>query len=142
MRLSNGPFFATAGVQTDKTADALREFFTELNGMLKPVGAEELTKGKNYIALSFPSEFETTGDLSSRLEELVVYGLPESFFSQYIRNIQAVTADAVQKAATTHIQPKRFAVVVVGDRKVIEAGIRALNLGPVRVMSVEEAVGQ
>jgi hypothetical protein len=33
-------------------------------------------------------------------------------------------------------------VVVVGDRKVIEQGIRALNLGPVRVMSVDEAVGQ
>jgi hypothetical protein len=48
----------------------------------------------------------------------------------------------VQKAAATYIQPKRFAVVVVGDRKVIEAGIRALNLGAVRVMSVDEAIGQ
>ena len=34
------------------------------------------------------------------------------------------------------------AVVVVGDRKVIEPGISALNLGPVRAMSVDEAIGQ
>ncbi|MBM3820488.1 MAG: insulinase family protein [Acidimicrobiia bacterium] len=33
MRLSSGPFVAAAGVQTDKTADALREFFNELNGI-------------------------------------------------------------------------------------------------------------
>ena len=72
----------------------------------------------------------------------VVYGLSDRFFGQYVDNIQAVTSPAVQKAAETYIQPKRFAVVVVGDRKVIEAGIRALNLGPVRVMSVDEAVGQ
>jgi zinc protease len=142
MRLSNGPFFASAGVQTDKTAEALREFFNELNGISKPVGADELAKAKNYVALSFPSEFETMGDLSSHVEELLVYNLPDNFFTDYVRKIQAVTSDAVQKAAATYIQPKRFAVVVVGDRKVIEPGIKALNLGPVRVMSVEEAVGQ
>jgi hypothetical protein len=33
-------------------------------------------------------------------------------------------------------------VVVVGDRKVIEPGIRALNLEPVKVMTVDEAMGQ
>jgi zinc protease len=142
MRLSAGAFQAGAGVQTDKTADALREFFNELNGIIKPVGAEELSKAKNYVALSFPSEFETSGDLSSKMEELVVYDLPDRYFGQYVDNIQAVTSPAVQKAAATYIQPKRFAVVVVGDRKVIEAGIRALNLGPVRVMSVDEAIGQ
>jgi zinc protease len=142
MRLSNGPFFATAGVQTDKTSEALREFFNELNGISKPVGADELTKAKNYIALSFPGEFETIGDLSSHIEELIVYSLPDSYFQNYVRSIQAVTADAVAKAAATYIQPKRFAVVVVGDRKVIEPGIRALNLGPVRTMTVDEAIGQ
>jgi zinc protease len=142
MRLAAGPFAAGAGVQTDKTSEALREFFNELNGIVKPVGADELAKAKNYIALGFPSEFETIGDFSSHMEELVVYGLPDNYFEQYIKNIQAVTAEAAHKAATTYIQPKRFAVVVVGDRKVIEPGIRALNLGPVRVMSVDEAIGQ
>jgi hypothetical protein len=41
-----------------------------------------------------------------------------------------------------YIQPTKFVVVVVGDRKVIEPGIRAATLGPVRVMSVPEALGQ
>jgi predicted Zn-dependent peptidase len=142
MRLSAGAFQAGAGVQTDKTSEALREFFNELNGILKPIGAEELMKAKNYVALSFPSEFETSGDLSAKMEEMVIYNLPDRYFAEYVDNLQRVTAAAVQKAAETYIQPKRFAVVVVGDRKVIEPGIRALNLGPVRVMSVDEAVGQ
>jgi len=142
MRLSPGPFFATAGVQTDKTSEALTEFFNELNGMLKPIAADELTKAKNYIALSFPGTFETLGDLGSHIEEQVVYSLPDTYFADYVRNIQAVTGAAVQKAASTHIQPKRFAVVVVGDRKTIEPGIRKLNIAPVRVLSVNEAIGQ
>src|SRR5262249_44987987 len=49
MRVAPGPFAAAAGVQTDKTADALREFFNELNGILKPAPADEVTREKNYI---------------------------------------------------------------------------------------------
>ena len=141
MRLSPGPFVAAAGVQTDKTAESVREFFNELNGIVQPSGADEIARAKNYIALGFPSEFETSADLSRRLEELIVYQLPDNYFERYIVNVQAVNADAIQKMAKTYIQPSRFAVVVVGDRKTIEKGIRALNLGPVRVMSVEEALG-
>ena len=141
MRLSAGPFFAGAGVQTDKTAEALREFFNELTAIGKPVGADELTKAKNYVALSFPSQFETIGDLSGQLEELRVYNLPDDYFAGYVKALQAVTSADVQKAAATYIQPARFLVVVVGDRKTIEAGIRALNLGTVRTMTVDEAIG-
>ena len=79
MRLFAGPFFAAAGVQTDKTSEALREFFNELNAIRKPVGADELAKATNYLAFGFPSQFETIGDFSAQLEQLLVYGLPETY---------------------------------------------------------------
>lgn len=138
MRLSAGPFLATAGVQTDKTADALREFFNELNGMLTPVPAEELAKAKNYVALGFPGEFETTGDMARKLEELVIYSLPESTFSNFVPSVTAVTAADLQRAAARFIQPEKLAVVVVGDRKAIETGIRALNLGPITIVPIDD----
>ena len=141
MRLSAGPFFAAAGVQTDKTADALREFFNELEAIGRPVDAEELNKAKSYVAFGFPADFETSGDLALRLEEMLIYSLPESYYEQYVANIQRVTAADVQKAAATYIRPDEVTVLVVGDRRAIEPGIRALNLGPVRVLSVEEALG-
>ena len=141
MRLSAGAFAAGAGVQTDKTAEAVREFFNELNGILTPVPADELGKARNYLALGFPADFETSGALSLRLEEMITYRLPADYFTRYIEHILAVDAAAVQKAAAAHIQPSTFAVLVVGDRKTIEPGIRALDLGPVRVMTIDEAMG-
>jgi len=131
-----------APVRQKSALVALREFFNELTAIGKPVPADELTKAKNYIAFGFPSNFETIGDFSAQMEQLLVYGLPESYYADYVKNIQAVTADAVLKMAATYIQPQRFLVVVVGDRKVIEPGIRALNLGMVRTMSVQEALGE
>ena len=44
-----------------------------------------------------------------------------------------VTAADVQKAAARYIQPDKMAVVIVGDRKAIEPGIAALNLGRLRI---------
>src|SRR5205085_7565912 len=120
MRADAGPFSASAGVQTDKTADALKEFFNELNAILKPVPAEELARAKNYVSLRYPSAFETTGDISRRLEDALVYKLPEDYFAKYVQNIQAVTAADVQRVAQKYVQPDRASVVVVGDLKTIE----------------------
>jgi predicted Zn-dependent peptidase len=137
-RMSAGPFFAGAGVQTDKTGDALKEFFNELNGVLEPIGAEELNKAKNYVALGVPAEFETTGDLARKLEELVVYSLPDDTFANYVAAVSKVTAGDLQRLAARYIQPDKMAVVVVGDRKVIEGPIRELNLGPITFVSIDE----
>lgn len=137
-RLSAGPFFATAGVQSDKTGDALKEFFNELNGMLEPVPAEELNKAKNYVALGFPGEFETTGDLARKLEELVAYNLPDDTFTNFVASVSKVSSADLQRLAARYVQPDKMAVVVVGDRKVIEGPIRQLNLGPMHFVSIDE----
>src|SRR5215467_10790172 len=84
MRLSAGPFVAAAGIQTDKTAEALKEFFVELNGILQPVPADELTRAKHYIALRYPLGFETTGDIAQRLEQALVYHFPDDYFATYV----------------------------------------------------------
>lgn len=142
MRAEAGPFAAAAGVQADKTSESLKEFFNELNGILQTVPAEELARAKNYVSLRFPGGFETTGDISRRLEEVLVYHLPADYFSRYVQNIEAVTAADVQRVARRYILPDRVAVVVVGDRKMIEPGIRALNLGPINVVSIEDVFSQ
>jgi predicted Zn-dependent peptidase len=141
MRLEAGAFTAFAGVQTDKTAESLKEFFNEFAGIQKPVSAEELERGRNYEALALPSGFETPGDIARRLEELILYGLPDDYFARYVPNIQAVTIADVQRMARTYLQADRMAVVVVGDRKAIEAPIRALNLGSVSFLTVDDIFG-
>jgi zinc protease len=141
MRVGAGPFTAGAGVQTDKTSESLTEFFNELNAILKPVPADELARAKNYVAMRYPGTFETTADMSRRLEDMLIFQLPEDYFSNYVRHIQAVTAADVQRVAAKYIAPNRLAVVVVGDRKTIEPGIRALNLGPIRVLTLDEVFG-
>jgi zinc protease len=140
MRASAGPFYAAAGVQTDKTADALREFFKELEGIRKPIPADELEKAKSYLALQLPRSFETTGSVGGSLAQVFIYGLPQEYFATYTDRVRAVTSADVQRVAERYIQPEKFAIVVVGDRKAVESGIQALNLGPIKVVEIADVM--
>jgi zinc protease len=138
MRLNAGPFYATAGVQTDKTAEALKEFFNELARIHEPVPGAELDKAKNYLALQMPRNFETTRATATSLATAYLYDLPVDYFSTYGDRVRAVTDTDVKRVADKYIQPDKFAVVIVGDRKVIEPGVKALNLGPITVVETGE----
>jgi len=136
LRRSPGPFMAAAGVQTDKTAAALTEFFREFTALAKPTPDAELKPARDYLALSYPAEFETLTDLSRRLEELAIYEQPVDTLEQYVERVQAVTPGTAARAAATYIRPSTFVIVIVGDRATIEPGLRALDLAPIATWEV------
>jgi zinc protease len=140
MRRAAGPFVALAGVQSDKTREALVEFVSELQGMGTPPAGDELTRVRNLEALGFPRGFETTRAMAARLAELVVYDLPESAFEEYVDAIQAVTAEDVARVGRERMPADRMVVVVVGDLASIEAPIRAGNFGEVTVVPAGQIV--
>lgn len=43
--------------------------------------------------------------------------------------------------ARQYVDPERVIAVVVGDRAKIEAGIRALNLGTVKTLTIDDVLG-
>ena len=140
MRKMPGPFTASSGVQTDKTVESLREFFKELDGIRQPIPAADVDRGKNYEALGFPEGFETLSGMAGQLTTMAIYGLPETYFNEYVPKIQAVTPAMATAAAQKYITPEKFAVVVVGDLSKIEKGIRDANFAPVKVLTVDEII--
>ena len=138
MRLSAGAFSASAGVQTDKTGESVKEFFNELTRIHAPVGAEELEKARNYLALLMPRSFETTRGTADALAQAWIYGLPADYYTTFAERVRAVTAADVKRVADKYIQPDKLAVVIVGDRKTIEPAVKALNLGTLTVVEPAE----
>jgi zinc protease len=128
-RRAPGPFAASAGVQTAVTKEAVVEFLKELHGIrgTRPVTAAELEFAKQAIIRGFPRGFETPEQISSRLIDIVLYNLPDNYFDNYIANIRAVTLADVVRVANRYLDPSRMAILVVGDRKVIEPNLRSLD---------------
>lgn len=131
MRRAAGPFTAQAEVVSAKSDSALIDFMSELRQIRDTIPTTELTKTKRYIELELPSAFETTGDIANRLTAVALYGLPLDYFNHYVANIEAVTQGDVQRVAQKYIDPSHMAIVIVGDRKSIEAPIKATNVAPI-----------
>jgi len=136
-----GPFTASAGVQTAVTDSALYEFMRELNGIREPVPEDELDRARNYVALRFPGAFQAVGQIANQLEDLYLYDLPLDYFNGYVQGVLGVTRDDVRRVARQYLVANRMAIVVVGDRSKVEAGIRALKLGDVTVKSIQDVLG-
>jgi len=136
-----GAFRISSGVRTDVTDSSLVEIFRELRRMQDaPVDATELARGKAYVALTIPGDFETIGQIVSELVTLDTFGLPLSSVSQFIMRVNAVTAADVQRVAKKYLPADRAAVVIVGDLAKIRLGIDALRLGASTVLDVSSIV--
>jgi zinc protease len=137
-RRSAGPFSASGEIQTVSTKEAVQEFLKELQGIrgTRPVTPQELEVNKQAFIRRFPSQFETTGGISNQLGTLVTYSLPDSYFNDYISKINSVTIDDVNRVANKYLDPSKMAIVIVGDRKVIEPGLKELGM-PISLLDTE-----
>ncbi len=140
-RKGAGPFTASAAVQTDVTDSALVEFMRELNAIVEPISPEELNRARNFVALRFPGRFQTVAGVANRISEFLEYGLPEGYFNGYVSGVLNVSIDETTRVAREYLDPDKMIIVVVGDRERIEAGIRALHLGPLEIISIEDVLG-
>jgi zinc protease len=136
MRKSGGLFVASAEVVSAKSDSALIEFMKQLRGIRDTIPTGELNKTKKYLQLELPSAFETNGQIALRLSDVAVYGLPLDYYNHVVEKIGAVTQAEAQNAAIRYIDPSHLTVLIVGDRKSIEAPIRSLNVGPLVFLDV------
>ena len=133
MRQSAGPFTARAEIVAAKSDSALIEFMKELRGIRDTVPTAELEKAKKYLQLQLPSQFETTTDIAQNLVPVALYNVPLDYFNHYAQAISRVSQADVQRVAQKYVTPDKFAIVIVGDRKSIEKGLRSINIGKVEI---------
>ena len=137
-RRGAGPFVVGAGVRTDATALSVTEIFNEIAGIVAaPMGGEELQKAKDSMVNSLPGAFETGLDAVASFSNIFVYDLGLDYYTQYAGQVNAVTAPQALDVARRYLVPDRLVVIAVGDRAVIEADLRALDLGDLEIRDAQ-----
>jgi predicted Zn-dependent peptidase len=80
---------------------------------------------------SLPEVFESVDGVNSGISSIYTQGLPEDYYQQFIRSVNAVTKDDVIRVAQKYIDPDHLALVIVGDRAKIEAPLVAAKIAPI-----------
>ena len=122
--------YAGGSVQTEVTKESVTETLREFNDVHRdrPISQIELDGAKAGILQSYPASFERPSQLINHLLQLVLYDLPGDYFQTVKPNIEAVTLEEVQRIGAELVQPGQLGVLVVGDQRTIEPGLRELDL--------------
>ena len=93
---------------------------------------------RDYLAGVFPLRLETTGQVASRIAELILYDLPDDWHANYRDRVRGVSREDAAEAVARRVRPEEVQIVVVGDADEISGPLGDLGLGPLRV---EEGTG-
>ena len=130
---------AYAPVQADKTVEALVEIQKELRALLaaSPIAEPEVAVTKRKATLTLPGRWETAAAIAGSIGALVRFQLPDDYWTTYPSQVARLDAEWVNAVAQKNLQPDQFTWVVIGDRRELEAPLRALGLGPVTLVDTE-----
>jgi zinc protease len=113
--LDPGCFAVYMATSPDKYNQAVEGIKEELRRLTQePVSQEELSRTKRYLIGNHEIDLQTNSDQAFDLAHNERYGLGYDFSEQYIKGIEAVTADDVLKMAQKYIQLDKYVLVTVG----------------------------
>ncbi len=130
-RKGPGPFVFQTSVQSDVTAEAVREVLAELHAIRadRPVTSQELEIGRAALTRGYPRNFETAEQLGRAAAQLALYGLPDDYFTTFVPAVLLVDAADVTRVAQSHLDMRRLLTVMVGDREKVGPPLDDLHLG-------------
>ncbi len=99
-----------------------------------PFTDDEIEQGKESLIQSLPRRFSSVNAIGASVGSVVVQGLPASYWNDYAANVNAVTADDLLRVAKEYIDLEHLNIVIVGDRAVIEEGLRKTGVAPIVIL--------
>jgi zinc protease len=97
---------ASIGQTITETLKVLHEF------KAKGVSADEVERTKGYLKGMFPAAIETPEKLATNLMLLRLYGIPDTYLTNYLRDIDHLNVAAVNQAITKYIDDKNIKILV------------------------------
>jgi zinc protease len=133
------PFLVIAPVQADKTAEAMVEIRREIGDFVgkRPPTAQEVATSKNGSTLTLPGRWETARAVARDIAALVRFRLPDDYWGRYAELVSRLTVGEVDAVAKRLLDPDRLTWVVVGDRAVMEAKVKALGFGEIAIIDAD-----
>ena len=122
-------FRASTQVRNAVTDSAVVEFFKEIKKIrTEKVTDEMLANVKAGYVGKFVMQIEKPQTVAGYALRIKTQGLPEDFYENYIKNINAVTADDVLAVANKYFLEDNIRVVIVGKGSEVISGLEKLKI--------------
>ena len=110
-----GVFYVGCQTKSESTVYAIRAMVHEVKEMTESeVTDEELSIAKESYLNSFVFNFDSKGEIVSRIMTYAYFGYPLDFLQTIRQNVEKVTKADVLRAAQSHLQPDKLQILAVG----------------------------
>lgn len=114
---TDATFSVSTKVRNEVTGAAIEEIIKEIKRIqTEDVSAEKLAEAKAQYLGSFIMSTENPATIARFALNIEVQKLPKDFYTNYIKNIEAVTAADVKRVANKYIKINNLRFVVVGKK--------------------------
>jgi predicted Zn-dependent peptidase len=130
------PFIIYAPVQTDKTSESIEEIVKEFNSFVsdKPMTQAEFDKNMNNTVLKLPGQWETNSAISSSMQNMVKYDLPEDYYQNYEGEVRNLKLNDIQNLSKKIVKSEQLNWFVVGDRQKVLPNLQKLGFDEIIVV--------
>ncbi|SQH77769.1 Peptidase, M16 family protein [Shewanella benthica] len=126
--IEQGVYQAQASVRTDVTSLALVEFFDEIKKYSQSgMTDEELAFMRASISQGNALDYETPYQKAGFMRRIQRYQLDTDFTKQQTNITNSISKDELNKLARKQLNLNSMLVLIVGDKALIEANIKALG---------------
>lgn len=129
----SGVWYEVADVTTEHTGASLAEIQKEIETLQnEPPSREELDGIINYESGIYVLQNSTPNGIIGQLIFLDTHDLDESFLTNKVENMHAVSPEKVREMTRKYIRPENMTLIVVGDKAKIEDQIQQTLQTPLK----------
>jgi zinc protease len=137
-RRYDGVVGATTSTRPESMVPAIRVILNAMEEMRdSPPTEGELRTAVDVVVNGFAFNFETPGQIVSRMMFYVAEDWPEDWLERYARGIQEVELSDIQDVFEDEVRPADMTILVVGDAERIGRE-RLAELGPVTLLDPDD----
>lgn len=132
-----GPFTITANTRHEKVGELVRETLNVFSEFYKNgVSEQEVAEAKGFLQGVFPRSVETPEDLARMLVTLRFYGVQDNYLTNYIKNLQKISAEDVNRVIRKYYHPEQMRILIYGPKNKILDQLRPI--GAIEVKKYQE----
>ncbi len=130
-----GVFYVGCQTKSESTVYAIRALVREVEKMTESeVTDEELAIAKESYLNSFVFNFDSKGEIISRLMTYEYFGYPPDFLQKIKENVEKVNKADVLRVARKHLRPDKMQILAVGRPQDFDEPLSVL--GPMREIDI------
>lgn len=111
---------AATSVNLDAAGESVGIILEQIEKMRRePIPAQELSRARQYLMGVFARNIETPQQVSQFVQTIKLFGLPDSYYTDFFRSVAELNADQMFAAQQRWFAPDDWAIIAVGNAEIL-----------------------